>query len=109
MTVGGLGSVMKLMFAGILFLLLVKFSFGRKLLTKVSIQSAKELKNQVVGVFLFPLIYCLFFNCFSFPSHYAVPRIFLCWTFHKERTNPETGNWLLSIPPNKKFVVMVQL
>jgi len=41
-TVGGLGSVMKLMFAGILFLLLVKFSFGRKLLTKVSIQSAKE-------------------------------------------------------------------
>uniref|UniRef100_A0A8V0XZS5 Saccharopine dehydrogenase-like oxidoreductase n=1 Tax=Gallus gallus TaxID=9031 RepID=A0A8V0XZS5_CHICK len=33
-TVGGLGSVMKLMFAGILFLLLVKFSFGRKLLTK---------------------------------------------------------------------------
>ncbi|NXK83235.1 SCPDL oxidoreductase, partial [Amazona guildingii] len=33
-SVGGLGSVMKLMFAGILFLLLVKFSFGRKLLTK---------------------------------------------------------------------------
>lgn len=32
--VGGLGSVMKLMFAGILFLLLVKFSFGRKLMTK---------------------------------------------------------------------------
>ncbi|XP_062485457.1 saccharopine dehydrogenase-like oxidoreductase [Pezoporus occidentalis] len=33
-SIGGLGSVMKLMFAGILFLLLVKFSFGRKLLTK---------------------------------------------------------------------------
>uniref|UniRef100_A0A672VCW2 Saccharopine dehydrogenase-like oxidoreductase n=1 Tax=Strigops habroptila TaxID=2489341 RepID=A0A672VCW2_STRHB len=33
--VGGLGSVMKLMFAGILFLLLVKFSFGRKLMTKM--------------------------------------------------------------------------
>ncbi|XP_050749115.1 saccharopine dehydrogenase-like oxidoreductase [Gymnogyps californianus] len=33
--IGGLGSVVKLMFAGILFLLLVKFSFGRKLLTKV--------------------------------------------------------------------------
>ncbi|NXP05440.1 SCPDL oxidoreductase, partial [Thinocorus orbignyianus] len=32
--VGGLGSVIKLMFAGILFLLLVKFSFGRKLLIK---------------------------------------------------------------------------
>ncbi|KAM6271503.1 saccharopine dehydrogenase-like oxidoreductase [Spheniscus humboldti] len=32
--IGGLGSVIKLMFAGILFLLLVKFSFGRKLLTK---------------------------------------------------------------------------
>ncbi|NXN74039.1 SCPDL oxidoreductase, partial [Himantopus himantopus] len=32
--VGGLGSVIKLMFAGILFLLLVKFSFGRKLLVK---------------------------------------------------------------------------
>nr|XP_009685017.1 PREDICTED: saccharopine dehydrogenase-like oxidoreductase [Struthio camelus australis] len=32
--VGGLGSVMKLMLAGILFLLLVKFSFGRKLLIK---------------------------------------------------------------------------
>ncbi|OPJ72651.1 saccharopine dehydrogenase-like oxidoreductase [Patagioenas fasciata monilis] len=32
--IGGLGSVIKLMFAGILFLLLVKFSFGRKLLVK---------------------------------------------------------------------------
>ncbi|NXM66103.1 SCPDL oxidoreductase, partial [Serilophus lunatus] len=32
--VGGLGSVIKLMFAGMLFLLLVKFEFGRKLLTK---------------------------------------------------------------------------
>ncbi|NWQ70333.1 SCPDL oxidoreductase, partial [Neopipo cinnamomea] len=32
--VGGLGSVIKLMFAGMLFLLLVKFNFGRKLLTK---------------------------------------------------------------------------
>uniref|UniRef100_A0A8C6YPY0 Saccharopine dehydrogenase-like oxidoreductase n=2 Tax=Nothoprocta perdicaria TaxID=30464 RepID=A0A8C6YPY0_NOTPE len=32
--VGGLGSVMKLMFAGLLFLLLVKFSLGRKLLIK---------------------------------------------------------------------------
>ncbi|NWQ79364.1 SCPDL oxidoreductase, partial [Columbina picui] len=32
--IGGLGSVIKLMFAGILFLLLVKFSFGRKLLIK---------------------------------------------------------------------------
>ncbi|NXL53564.1 SCPDL oxidoreductase, partial [Podilymbus podiceps] len=32
--IGGLGSVIKLMFVGILFLLLVKFSFGRKLLTK---------------------------------------------------------------------------
>ncbi|NXC77285.1 SCPDL oxidoreductase, partial [Anhinga anhinga] len=32
--IGGLGSVIKLMFAGMLFLLLVKFSFGRKLLTK---------------------------------------------------------------------------
>ncbi|KAM8809820.1 saccharopine dehydrogenase-like oxidoreductase [Eudromia elegans] len=32
--VGGLGSVMKLMFAGLLFLLLVKFSFGKKLLIK---------------------------------------------------------------------------
>lgn len=41
--VGGLGSVIKLMFAGILFLLLVKFSFGRKLLTKVSVQNTKEL------------------------------------------------------------------
>ncbi|OWK60043.1 Saccharopine dehydrogenase-like oxidoreductase [Lonchura striata] len=34
MTVGGLGSVIKLMFLGMLFLLLVKFNFGRKLLTK---------------------------------------------------------------------------
>ncbi|NWT30454.1 SCPDL oxidoreductase, partial [Cardinalis cardinalis] len=33
-TVGGLGSVIKLMFLGMLFLLLVKFNFGRKLLTK---------------------------------------------------------------------------
>ncbi|KAM6085674.1 saccharopine dehydrogenase-like oxidoreductase isoform 2-T2 [Theristicus caerulescens] len=33
--IGGLGSVIKLMFAGILFLLLVKFSFGRKLLIKI--------------------------------------------------------------------------
>ncbi|KFP00977.1 SCPDL oxidoreductase, partial [Oreotrochilus melanogaster] len=32
--VGGLGSVIKLMFAGLLFLLMVKFNFGRKLLTK---------------------------------------------------------------------------
>ncbi|NWR92241.1 SCPDL oxidoreductase, partial [Furnarius figulus] len=32
--IGGLGSVIKLMFAGMLFLLLVKFNFGRKLLTK---------------------------------------------------------------------------
>ncbi|XP_010137930.1 PREDICTED: saccharopine dehydrogenase-like oxidoreductase [Buceros rhinoceros silvestris] len=32
--IGGLGSLIKLMFAGILFFLLVKFSFGRKLLTK---------------------------------------------------------------------------
>ncbi|NWR35384.1 SCPDL oxidoreductase, partial [Tachuris rubrigastra] len=32
--VGGLGSVIKLIFAGMLFLLLVKFNFGRKLLTK---------------------------------------------------------------------------
>ncbi|KFV42131.1 Saccharopine dehydrogenase-like oxidoreductase, partial [Gavia stellata] len=32
--IGGLGSVIKLMLCGILFLLLVKFSFGRKLLTK---------------------------------------------------------------------------
>ncbi|NXP83305.1 SCPDL oxidoreductase, partial [Ramphastos sulfuratus] len=31
---GGLGTVVKLMLAGILFILLVKFSFGRKLLTK---------------------------------------------------------------------------
>lgn len=34
-TVGGIGSVIKLMFAGLLFLILVKFSFGRKLLIKV--------------------------------------------------------------------------
>ncbi|NXS01285.1 SCPDL oxidoreductase, partial [Oxylabes madagascariensis] len=33
-TLGGLGSVIKLMFMGMLFLLLVKFNFGRKLLTK---------------------------------------------------------------------------
>ncbi|XP_033000290.1 saccharopine dehydrogenase-like oxidoreductase [Lacerta agilis] len=33
-TVGGLGSVIKLMFAGLLFLMLVKFNFGRKLLLK---------------------------------------------------------------------------
>ncbi|XP_064014757.1 saccharopine dehydrogenase-like oxidoreductase [Pogoniulus pusillus] len=33
-TIGGVGSVIKLMLAGILFILLVKFSFGRKLLTK---------------------------------------------------------------------------
>lgn len=39
--VGGLGSVIKLMFAGMLFLLLVKFNFGRKLLTKVSFQNTK--------------------------------------------------------------------
>ncbi|XP_074674421.1 saccharopine dehydrogenase-like oxidoreductase isoform X1 [Strix aluco] len=32
--IGSLGSAIKLMFAGFLFLLLVKFSFGRKLLTK---------------------------------------------------------------------------
>ncbi|KAL8185789.1 UNVERIFIED_CONTAM: hypothetical protein K2H54_058070, partial [Gekko kuhli] len=33
-TVGGIGSVIKLMFAGLLFLILVKFNFGRKLLIK---------------------------------------------------------------------------
>ncbi|XP_067411331.1 saccharopine dehydrogenase-like oxidoreductase [Emydura macquarii macquarii] len=33
-TVGGIASVIKLMFAGFLFFLLVKFSFGRNLLTK---------------------------------------------------------------------------
>ncbi|CAM2111416.1 saccharopine dehydrogenase-like oxidoreductase [Caretta caretta] len=33
-TVGGIASVIKLMFAGLLFFLLVKFSFGRNLLTK---------------------------------------------------------------------------
>ncbi|XP_077200408.1 saccharopine dehydrogenase-like oxidoreductase [Paroedura picta] len=33
-TVGGIGSVIKLMFAGLLFLILVKFNFGRKLLVK---------------------------------------------------------------------------
>ncbi|XP_053158517.1 saccharopine dehydrogenase-like oxidoreductase [Hemicordylus capensis] len=33
-TVGGIGSVIKLMFAGFLFLMLVKFDFGRKLLLK---------------------------------------------------------------------------
>ncbi|XP_066467604.1 saccharopine dehydrogenase-like oxidoreductase [Tiliqua scincoides] len=33
-TVGGIGSVIKLMFAGLLFLMLVKFDFGRKLLIK---------------------------------------------------------------------------
>lgn len=40
-TLGGLGSVLKLMFMGMLFLLLVKFNFGRKLLTKVSFQNTK--------------------------------------------------------------------
>ncbi|NXC24926.1 SCPDL oxidoreductase, partial [Campylorhamphus procurvoides] len=34
LNIGGLGSVIKLWFAGMLFLLLTKFSFGRKLLTK---------------------------------------------------------------------------
>ncbi|KAH0622544.1 hypothetical protein JD844_024938 [Phrynosoma platyrhinos] len=34
-TVGGIGSVIKLMFAGLLFLMLVKFNFGRKLLIKM--------------------------------------------------------------------------
>lgn len=33
-TVGGIGSLIKLMFAGLLFLMLVKFDFGRKLLIK---------------------------------------------------------------------------
>ncbi|XP_048340712.1 saccharopine dehydrogenase-like oxidoreductase [Sphaerodactylus townsendi] len=33
-TVGGIGTVIKLMFAGLLFLILVKFNFGRKLLLK---------------------------------------------------------------------------
>ncbi|KAL7987516.1 hypothetical protein Chor_006435 [Crotalus horridus] len=33
-TVGGLSSVIKLMFAGLLFLMLVKFNFGRKILLK---------------------------------------------------------------------------
>uniref|UniRef100_A0A8D0BT98 Saccharopine dehydrogenase-like oxidoreductase n=1 Tax=Salvator merianae TaxID=96440 RepID=A0A8D0BT98_SALMN len=33
-TVGGIGSIIKLMFAGLLFLMLVKFNFGRKLLIK---------------------------------------------------------------------------
>lgn len=66
--IGGLGSVVKLMFAGILFLLLVKFSFGRKLLTKVSVQNTKELS---VWRFFSPLVYCcggFFWSLFfSFP------------------------------------------
>nr|XP_060609922.1 saccharopine dehydrogenase-like oxidoreductase [Anolis sagrei ordinatus] len=33
-TIGGIGNVIKLMFAGLLFLMLVKFNFGRKLLVK---------------------------------------------------------------------------
>lgn len=89
--IGGLGSVIKLMFAGILFLLLVKFSFGRKLLTKVSVQNTKELS--VWRFFFSPLVHCWSFFVFSPPPAYSVvPGIFLCWTLHKERTNPETGN-----------------
>lgn len=78
--IGGLGSVIKLMFAGILFLLLVKFSFGRKLLSK-------ELS---VWIFFCPLVYCCLVG--FFPCSYIVPGIFLCWILHKERTNPETGS-----------------
>jgi len=52
--IGGLGSVIKLMFAGILFVLLVKFSFGRKLLTKVSVQNTEEL-SVLRFFFFFPL------------------------------------------------------
>lgn len=59
--IGGLGSVIKLMFAGILFLLLVKFSFGRKLLTKVSVQNRKELS--VWRFFLFSSSLLLVFFC----------------------------------------------
>ncbi|XP_014805886.1 PREDICTED: saccharopine dehydrogenase-like oxidoreductase, partial [Calidris pugnax] len=59
--VGGLGSVIKLMFAGILFLLLVKFSFGRKLLIKVSVQNTKELSGHIFS----PLPYCWSFNLSS--------------------------------------------
>lgn len=78
--IGGLGSVIKLMFAGILFLLLVKFSFGRKLLSK-------ELS---VWIFFCPLVYCCLVG--FFPCSYIVPGIFLCGILHKERTNPETGS-----------------
>lgn len=85
--IGGLGSVIKLMFAGILFLLLVKLSFGRKLLTKVSVQNTKELS---VWIFFPPLVYCCLVG--FFPCSYIVPGIFLCWILHKERTNPETGS-----------------
>lgn len=67
--VGGLGSVIKLMFAGILFLLLVKFSFGRKLLIKVSVQKNKRIKCLEI---YFPsslllVSFCLFFFLFLSP------------------------------------------
>lgn len=89
--IGGLGSVIKLMFAGILFFLLVKFSFGRKLLTKVSVQNTKELS--VWRCFFLPSLLLVFFVCSpSLPSRYVVPSLFLCWILHKGWTNPETGN-----------------
>lgn len=62
--IGGLGSVIKLMFAGILFLLLVKFSFGRKLLVKVSVRDSKELS--VWGFFFFLCSLLLVLSSFFF-------------------------------------------
>lgn len=34
--IGGIGNIIKMLFAGMMFLFLVKFSFGRNLLIKVS-------------------------------------------------------------------------
>ena len=102
--IGGLGSVIKLMFAGILFLLLVKFSFGRKLLTKVSVQNTKELSVQI---FFFPLVYCCLF-VFS-PVLIQYPEFFSAGFFTKKGpTQKQVADCFPSQLLNRFVVIMVE-
>lgn len=81
-SVGGIGSVIKLMFAGLLFLMLVKFNFGRKLLIKVGL----------FQIYIEVWYSYLLFLKLTMGVPFSVSWVFLRRIFYKGRANTKTGN-----------------
>lgn len=95
MGIGGIGNIIKMMFAGMIFWFLVKFSFGRNLLIKVTTDMAQKTRQVQVHTFHYGM-----FRCSSLFSEtvFLVPRVLFLWSFLQRRTDQEAGKITVTTP-----------